>query len=151
MNISGLVAGHFKDCPVHKISAQDTNKFVLLCDRTQVPFTAFIEIFDIGGRTPSNEHVAAHEYFYILKGEGIAKVGSEYSTPIRQGSFIIVPPKNHHDIINTGNERLYALTMMAPDENFSDLIKNGPRVELDDEDMSVLENWANASVPTTDK
>lgn len=137
MNIPGLVAGNFDDCPVHKISDKDTNKFVLLCDRTQVSFTSFVEIFDIGGRTPSNEHKEAYEYFYVLKGEGLAKIG-EYTTPIRQGSFVIVPPGHHHDIINTGNERLYTLTTMIPDEHFSDLIKRGPKASLDDEDLSVL-------------
>lgn len=135
--IPGLIAGHFKDCPVHKISEKDTNKFVLLCDRTQTTFTSFIEIFEVGGRTPSNEHAAAYEYFYILKGEGIAKVG-DFETPISQGSFVIIPPQNHHDIINTGTERLYALTTMVPDERFSDLIKKGPKAELDEEDFEVL-------------
>lgn len=72
MVIPGLVAGHFEDCPVYKISEKDTNKFVLLCDRGQVPFVSFIEIFDVGGRTPSNEHKEAYEYFYVLKGEGEA-------------------------------------------------------------------------------
>lgn len=138
--IPGLIASHFEQCPVHKISAKDTNKFVLLCDRTQANFTSFIEIFDVGGRTPSNEHVAAFEYFYILKGEGIAKVG-DFEAPIGQGSFVIIPPGNHHDIINTGSERLYALTTMVPDENFSDLIKNGPKAELDEEDLNVLLNF----------
>ncbi len=74
MVIPGLVAGHFEDCPVYKISEKDTNKFVLLCDRGQVPFVSFIEIFDVGGRTPSNEHKEAYEYFYVLKGEGEARL-----------------------------------------------------------------------------
>lgn len=137
--IPGLVAGHFEDCPVHKIAESDTNKFVLLCDRHQVPFTSFLEIFDVGGRTPSNEHVEAYEYFYILKGTGIAKVG-DFETPIKQGSFVIIPPGNHHDIINTGDTKMYALTSMLPDENFSDLIKRGPVASLDEEDLAFLNN-----------
>ncbi|WP_342417776.1 cupin domain-containing protein [Paenibacillus sp. FSL R10-2782] len=144
VNIPGLVAGNFENCPVHKISVQDTNKFILLCDREQVPFTSFVEIFEVGGRTPSNEHREAYEYFYVLKGDGIAKVGSEYETPIRQGSFIIIPPGNHHDIINTGNTRLYCLTTMVPDELFSDMIKAGPAAELDEEDLAVLQALATA-------
>ncbi|MFD1953486.1 cupin domain-containing protein [Paenibacillus thailandensis] len=137
MNIPGLKYGNFEDCPVYKISAKDTNKFVLLCDRTEVPFTSFVEIFDVGGRTPSNEHKEASEYFYVLKGTGLAKVG-DFETPLKQGSFVIVPPGNHHDIINTGNERLYTLTTMIPDEKFSDLIKSGPKASLDEEDLAVL-------------
>ncbi|WP_223067737.1 cupin domain-containing protein [Paenibacillus caui] len=144
VHIPGLIAGNFEDYPVHKISAKDTNKFVLLFDREQVSFTSFLEIFDVGGRTPSNEHREAYEYFYVLKGEGIAKVGSEYETPIRQGSFIVIPPGNHHDIINTGNTRMYCLTTMVPDEKFSDLIKAGPLAELDEEDLAVLKELASA-------
>ncbi|QAY66455.1 cupin domain-containing protein [Paenibacillus protaetiae] len=135
--IPGLVYGNFEDCPVHKISARDTNKFVLLCDRTEVPFVSFVEIFDVGGRTPSNEHQEASEYFYVLKGTGLAKVG-EFETPLKQGSFVIVPPGNHHDIINTGDEKLYTLTTMIPDERFSDLIKAGPKASLDEDDLQVL-------------
>ncbi|MBW4079795.1 cupin domain-containing protein [Paenibacillus sp. S150] len=141
MSIPGLVAGNFEDCPVHKITAKDTNKFVLLCDRTQLPFTSFIEIFEEGGRTPSNEHKEAYEYFYVLKGEGLALVGG-YETKIRQGSFIIVPPGNHHDIINTGKGRMYCLTTMVPDEHFSDMIKAGPEARLDEEDLAFLSKAA---------
>ncbi|MBD2843980.1 cupin domain-containing protein [Paenibacillus sp. IB182496] len=143
MTITGLVAGHLEDCPVYKIAAADTNKFVLLCDRTQVPFTSFIEIFDVGGRTPSNEHEVAHEYFYVLKGEGRAIVG-DYETDIRTGSFIIVPPGNHHDILNTGEGKLYCLTVMAPDEKFSDLIKSGPVASLDEDDLAFLRGLGGA-------
>lgn len=137
MSIPGLVWGNFEDCPVRKISSQDTNKFVLLCDETQVPFVSVVEIFDEGGQTPPNEHAAAHEYFYVLSGEGTALVG-ELEVPIRAGSFFIVPPGNNHQVRNTGKGRLYVLTTMVPDEKFSDLIKAGPAARLDDEDLSVL-------------
>ena len=137
MNIDGLVAGHFTDCPVYKISAKDTNKFVLLCDGTQVPFVSVVEIFDEGGKTPPNVHSGAHEYFYVIEGSGFAKVG-DLEMEVRSGSYFIVPPGNNHEVHNTGKGRLYVLTTMVPDEKFSDLIKNGVKAELDGQDLAVL-------------
>ncbi len=137
MTIHGLIAGNFEECPVYKISPKDTNKFVLLCDRKQVPFVSVVEIFDVGGKTPPNEHAEAHEYFYVLAGEGIATVG-DMNIAIKPGSFFIVPPENNHEVRNTGAGRLYVLTTMVPDERFSDLIKSGSKAELDDEDLRVL-------------
>jgi mannose-6-phosphate isomerase-like protein (cupin superfamily) len=135
--ISGLVTGDFTNCPVRKISSKDTNKFVLLCDGTQAPFVSVVEIFDVGGKTPPNEHAEAHEYFYVLGGAGEAVVG-ELTVPIKAGSFFVVPPGNNHEVRNTGEGRLYVLTTMVPDERFSDLIKAGPVASLDEEDLSVL-------------
>ncbi|RTE11765.1 cupin domain-containing protein [Paenibacillus whitsoniae] len=137
MSIPGLIAGHFTACPVHKISAADSNKFVLLCDGTQTSFVSVVEIFDEGGQTPPNEHSGAVEYFYVLHGEGIAVVGDQ-EMGIKTGSFFIVPPGNNHQVRNTGASRLYVLTTMIPDEAFSDLIKSGPVAELDEADLAIL-------------
>ncbi|MCC3372670.1 cupin domain-containing protein [Cohnella sp. REN36] len=137
MKIPSLVLGSLESCPVRKISANDSNKFVLLCDGTQVPFVSVVEIFDKGGQTPPNEHAEAYEYFYVLEGEGVAIVGDS-EAPIGKGSYFVVPPGNNHQVRNTGENRLYVLTTMVPDEKFSDLIKSGPEAELDEEDMRAL-------------
>ncbi|OBZ19014.1 cupin [Bacillus sp. FJAT-27264] len=137
MTIEGLVLGHFENCIVRQIARGDSNKFVLLCDGTQAPFVSVVEIFDEGGQTPPNEHAEAHEYFYVLGGEGIAVVG-EVEAAIRPGSFFIVPPGHSHQVRNTGSGRLYVLTTMVPDEKFSDLIKAGPDASLDEADLKVL-------------
>lgn len=147
MTIPGLVLGHFEQCAVRKISARDTNKFVLLCDGTQAPFVSVVEIFDEGGQTPPNEHAEAFEYFYVLEGEGTAIVG-EAETAIRKGSFFVVPPGNNHQVRNTGAGRLYVLTTMVPDEKFSDLIKSGPEASLDEEDLRVLSGARSAGAGT---
>ncbi|ALS22564.1 MULTISPECIES: cupin domain-containing protein [Paenibacillus] len=138
MSLKGWVAGNYTECPVHKISEKDSNKFVLLCDGEQAPFVSVLEIFDEGGKTPPNEHAAAHEYFYVLAGEGTAVVG-DTKIPVRTGSFFIVPPGNNHEVHNTGKGRLYVLTTMIPDEQFSNLIKSGPAASLDEEDLRVIE------------
>jgi len=137
MTVNGLIASHFEQCPVRKISPKDTNKFVLLCDGEQVPFVSVLEIFDEGGKTPPNMHRAAHEYFYVIAGEGEAVVGN-VTVPVRAGSYFIVPPGETHEVRNTGRGRLYVLTTMVPDENFSALIKAGPPASLDEADLAVL-------------
>jgi mannose-6-phosphate isomerase-like protein (cupin superfamily) len=143
MTTPSLVLGSFEHGPVRKISAKDTNKFVLLCDGTQVPFVSVVEIFDKGGQTPPNEHAGAYEYFYVLEGEGVAIVG-DTEAAIGKGSYFVVPPGNSHQVRNTGAGRLYVLTTMVPDEKFSDLIKAGPEAELDEEDLRVLKGVRSA-------
>lgn len=132
-----VIAGTIEQCAVHKISEKDTNKFVLLCDQTQAGFVSVVEIFETGGETPPNVHKEAQEYFYVLHGEGVATI-NETEIALAPGAFIIVPPGHTHQVKNTGNGRLYTLTTMVPDEEFSDLIKRGPKVELDEADLSIL-------------
>ncbi|WP_168118603.1 cupin domain-containing protein [Paenibacillus sp. HB172176] len=138
-----LLAGRYDQSPVYKISPKDSNKFVLLCDGTQVPFVSVVEIFDVEGKTPPNEHAEAFEYFYVLHGEGIATVGDESMT-IGQGAYFIVYPGQTHQVINTGSSRLYVLTTMVPDEKFSDLIKSGIEASLDEEDLTILSSLSAA-------
>ena len=58
---------------------------------------------------------------------------------IKAGDSLLVPPTGTHLIRNTGENRLYTLTIMVPNEDFSELIRRGVPVELDAEDMIVLE------------
>jgi len=132
-----MLAGSLAGCPVMKISPKDTNKFVLLCDGEQAGFVSVVEIFDAGGKTPPNIHMEAVEYFYVLKGEGIAFVNGQ-SVDLKPGSFLIVQPGHTHEVHNTGKSKLYCLTTMVPDEKFSTLIKSGIPAELDEEDLAVL-------------
>ncbi|NHN28896.1 cupin domain-containing protein [Paenibacillus agricola] len=137
MLTTGMLADHFENCPVHKISAQDSNKFIILCDGEKFPFVSVVEIFDEGGKTPPNEHSAAYEYFYVIAGEGKATVDGEV-VAIRQGSYFVVSPGHMHEVENTGVGKLYVLTTLIPDENFTALIRSGPEASLDDEDIRVL-------------
>jgi mannose-6-phosphate isomerase-like protein (cupin superfamily) len=99
--------------------------------------TFCVEIFDVGGKTPPNRHQLAVEMFFVLKGEGIAICDGK-RVQIRSGDSILVPPTGTHVIENTGAERLYALCIMVPNEDFAELIRSGTPVELDAEDMAVL-------------
>lgn len=139
MNKVSPMVGTMADYPVYKISANDTNKFALICDseRQPVPFMMCVEIFDVGGATPPNEHSAAYEHFYVLSGVGKAQVGED-EFDLGAGAHLLIPPQTNHLVRNTGSKRLYVLTTMVPDERFSALIRSGIPAELDEEDRAVL-------------
>jgi mannose-6-phosphate isomerase-like protein (cupin superfamily) len=128
-----------KDYQAFRISPNDTNRLAIIFDpiTDDISFTVCVEIFDIGGKTPPNRHQFAAEMFFILKGEG--RVDCDGRTAlIKAGDSILVPATGMHIIENTGKERLYALCVMVPNEDFAELIRRGTPVELDEEDLAVL-------------
>jgi mannose-6-phosphate isomerase-like protein (cupin superfamily) len=122
-----------------RISPGDTNRLALVFDPIgeQANFVFAIEIFDVGGRTPPNVHRRAHEMFYVLAGQGIAHADGR-SVAFRSGDSLLLPPGTPHEIENTGPTRLYCMTVMVPNEDFAELIRNGESMALDDEDWAVL-------------
>ncbi|MEH2311036.1 MAG: cupin domain-containing protein [Nostoc sp.] len=128
-----------KDYQVYRISPNDSNRLAIIFDSTNAntSLTCCIEIFDVGGQTPPNRHQWAVEMFFVLKGEAIAMCDGK-TTTIKAGDSLLVPPTGTHLIKNTGSTRLYTLTIMVPNENFSELIRSGIPTELDAEDMAVL-------------
>jgi mannose-6-phosphate isomerase-like protein (cupin superfamily) len=132
-----------KDYQAYRISPQDTNRLAIVFDPViaNMSLTYCVEIFDVGGKTPPNRHQLAVEMFFILKGEGLASCDGKV-VPIRSGDSVLVPPNGIHVLENTGSERLYALCMMVPNEDFAELIRSGTPVELDEEDWAVLRRTA---------
>lgn len=128
-----------KDYQVFKISPDDSNRLAIIFDtaNANTSLTCCIEIFDVGGKTPPNRHQWAVEMFFILKGEGVALCDGK-TIAIKTGDSLLVPPTGIHMIKNTGDSRLYTLTVMVPNEDFSELIRSGIPVELDAEDIEVL-------------
>ncbi|MBE9056696.1 cupin domain-containing protein [Sphaerospermopsis sp. LEGE 08334] len=128
-----------QDYQAYRINPCDTNRLAIIFDSTtaNTSLTCCVEIFDIGGQTPPNRHQWAVEMFFILKGEGVAICDGK-KVPIKAGDSLLVPPNGIHLIRNTGKNRLYTLTIMIPNEDFSELIRSGIPVEFDAEDMAVL-------------
>lgn len=124
---------------VFRIAPTDTNYFAILFDPANSPTNAIfvIEIFTVGGATPPNSHSDAHEFFYVLHGEGEA-FSDGNSMPIAKGDALLLEPGSEHIVKNTGASKLYTLTVMVPNQAFSELIRSGDRVALDDEDIAVL-------------
>jgi len=122
-----------------RISPGDTNYFALLFDQEKdgIDNIFVIEIFARGGATPPNEHLHAHEFFYVLEGQGNARCDGK-SVPISRGDALLLRPGSEHVIENTGSGKLYTLTVMTPNEGFAELIRGGQPVDLDEEDLKVL-------------
>lgn len=122
-----------------RIAPRDTNYFVMLFDPAAdgIEPVCVVEIFAVGGATPPNTHRHAHEFFYVLAGEGIARCGN-IARPIAKGDALMLRPGAEHVIENVGAGKLYTLTFMVPNEGFAELIRAGAPVALDDEDRAVL-------------
>lgn len=130
------------DYKAYRISPDDTNYMVCIADPVAdgadgIGFTAIVEVYNKGGKTPPNVHKAAHELFYVLSGEGVAYCDGE-SAPLAPGDSIVVMPGTEHVVENTGPGKLYTLTVMVPNEEFAELIHNGAEVTLDAEDLAVI-------------
>lgn len=122
-----------------RIGPQDTNYFAMLFDgkKDAIDNIFVVEIFAVGGATPPNSHAAAHEFFYVLEGEGIARCDGA-AMPIKKGDALLLRPGSEHIVENTGTSKLYTLTVMTPNEGFAELIRGGQPVTLDADDLKVL-------------
>jgi len=136
---AGMVARQVGKVEARRIAPGDTNYFALLFDPLQdgIEPVCVIEIFEPGGKTPPNSHTAAHEFFYVLAGQGVATCDG-VSRPIAKGDALMLRPGTLHVIANTGPGKLYTLTFMTPNEGFAELIRAGEPVALDAEDLAIL-------------
>ncbi|MEM9274012.1 MAG: cupin domain-containing protein [Cyanobacteria bacterium P01_F01_bin.143] len=127
------------DYEVYRISPNDTNRLAIIFDssNSENSLTVCLEIFEPGGATPPHRHNFAVEMFFIIQGEGIALCDGK-ETLLKAGDSILMPKAGTHYIKNTSYERLYALCMMVPNEDFSELIRNGIPEKLDQEDLRVI-------------
>ena len=139
MILSAHMLVEAKACRVFRISADETNKFVMLVNPLveKTGFIQVLEIFDVGGFTPPNEHRAADEVFVVLHGHGQATLG-DATLDLKPGSVLLLRPGHSHAVRNTGSTRLYCLTTMVPDEDFAKLITSGVPDVLDDDDLTIL-------------
>lgn len=139
MSMPAFSHGAAASCPVFRIAAGETNKFVMLVDplEQKTGFVQVLEIFDVGGFTPPNQHRAADEVFVVLHGQGVATLGDS-QIDVKPGSVLLLRPGHAHAVRNTGITRLYCLTTMVPDEDFAKLITSGVPDTLDSEDLQVL-------------
>jgi mannose-6-phosphate isomerase-like protein (cupin superfamily) len=140
-----LIVRRSTDYKAFEISPGDTNYMICIADPVAdgaagIGFTAIVEVYRHGGKTPPNSHAIAHEMFYVLSGSGRALCdGAEVA--LSAGDSIVVPPGSEHVVENTGPGKLYTLTVMVPNEEFAELIHAGKPVTLDAEDLAVLQRF----------
>lgn len=127
------------DYQAYRISPDDTNRLAIVFDPDRVnnSVTVCVEIFEVGSQTPIHRHNFAVEMFFILKGKAVAICDGK-ETSLQTGDSVLIPQTGTHCLKNTGNDRLYALCIMMPNENFSELIRNGIPAPLDERDLQVL-------------
>lgn len=128
-----------QDYHVFRIDPGDSNRLAIVFDSSMADdsLTVCVEIFDPGGRTPTHRHNFAVEMFFILKGEGEAVCDGK-NIPLRSGDSILIRPTGIHELRNVGTGRLYALCFMVPNEDFSELIRQGIPESFDEEDLAVI-------------
>jgi mannose-6-phosphate isomerase-like protein (cupin superfamily) len=139
MMTAPVIGKRAKDLRGFRIAPNDSNYFACLFDPLEdgVSFTLVVEIFEPGGRTPPNTHQAAEECFVVLAGSGKAYADGQ-EMPIGPGDAFVLRPGVEHVVVNDTSEKLYCLTLMAPNEGFAELIRNGIPVDLAPEDIAVL-------------
>lgn len=134
-----MVARSVAAIEARRIAPTDTNYFAMLFDPLTdgIAPVCVVEIFTVGGATPPNAHGHAHEFFFVLAGEGVARCAG-VTQRLAKGDALMLRPGAEHVIENTGPGKLYTLTFMAPDEGFAELIRAGQPVALDEEDLAIL-------------
>lgn len=75
-----------------------------------------ISVYEPGAYVELHKHRAAEEIFYVISGQGKARVGEEV-TLIGPGTLLWVPPGTGHAIVNTGTEPLKFLIIAYPRDN----------------------------------
>lgn len=140
-----MLARSVRDVEVRRIAPGDSNYFALLFDpeRDGIEPVCVVEIFTVGGRTPPNSHAHAHEFFYVVAGEGEVHCGGAVRRIVR-GDALMLRPGAEHVVVNTGATKLYTLTFMTPNEGFAELIRAGEPLALDAEDHATLTDLVQA-------
>jgi mannose-6-phosphate isomerase-like protein (cupin superfamily) len=124
--------------PCFRISAGDTVRLAVIRAPDELdPSSVSFEVWDPGGAQPPNSHPRSVETFFFLRGRGIA-ISDGVEHPVGAGQLLVLPAGSVHRIVNTGEERLYAITTMSPDDGFVELITSGVPDALDAEDLTVL-------------
>ncbi|MBX6387441.1 MAG: cupin domain-containing protein [Frankia sp.] len=123
----------------HRISPSDTVRLAVLSGPDQgSPTTVVFEVWEPGGAQPPNSHPVSTETFVVLAGHGLAHCDG-HTREIGPGDVLVLPPGSVHRIQNTSTtERLYTITVMAPDDGFAAMIERGPVIGLDPQDLAVL-------------
>ncbi len=136
---TAAIAKRAGDLKGFRIAPDDSNYFACLLDPLEdgVAFTLVVEIFEPGGKTPPNEHTVAEEAFFVLAGTGRA-FADGVSHDVGPGDLLVLRPGTEHVVVNTGPDKLYCLTLMAPNEGFAELIRAGTPVPITDEDRAVI-------------
>jgi mannose-6-phosphate isomerase-like protein (cupin superfamily) len=66
-----------------------------------------------GASVSLHVHTGKAEYWVILSGHGVVRVGAT-SIPVAEGDIVVTPPSVPHGLINTGSADLTFLNIVQP-------------------------------------
>lgn len=126
------------DAPAFQLPNQQ-NRLALVLDPVadDVPFTFGVEIFPPMFRTPPHVHDSAYEMFFIMSGSGATAFCDGRRTCIEPGDVVVFRPGCVHGI-DTGNEKVYCLELLLPNEDFAEMVRRGQELSLDEDDSCIL-------------
>jgi mannose-6-phosphate isomerase-like protein (cupin superfamily) len=129
---------HVEELSAFQLRDGATNKMIELLAPGQdgAKTSINLEIFDVGGSQNPNSHPGSAEVFYFLRGTGIAHC-DEHTVEVRAGDFLVLPAGSVHSIVNTGEEKMYALATLLADDGSHDG-SSRPALALDQEDVTVI-------------
>src|SRR5436190_1046524 len=104
----------FDDQPEHTASVERTFRYLINEDAGCLDVTQFVGIVQ-PSKAPFHSH-PYEELGYIVKGEGVAHVGSA-SVPLKPGSCFHLPPEKVHCIENVGPEPMHILGVFHPSDS----------------------------------
>lgn len=139
---------HNPDSALHKVSLLDApafqlpnqqNRLALVLDPVadDVPFTFGVEIFPPRFCTPPHVHDSAYEMFFIISGEGATAFCNGQRHPINPGDVVVFRPGSVHGI-DTGDEKVYCLELLLPNQDFAEMVRKGQQLSLDQDDSCIL-------------
>ena len=139
------VVKHVDDLVARLIAPTDLVKLVPLTGPADgSPASVFFEIWEPGGAQPKNSHPESVEIFLILNGAAEA-TSDEHTVRLTRGDVLVLPKGSTHTIRNTSpTERLYAVTIMATDnegslpDGFERLVTTGTPTTFDDQDKQAI-------------
>lgn len=127
-----------RDAVAYRISPGDTVRLAPLYQPGgALHSSVFLEIWDPGGSQPPNSHEVSVETFLFLTGKGVAHC-DRATLWVRAGQFLVLPPRSVHRIVNTGRDKLAAITTMSPDRGFYDLVVAGSPGPLVPDELELL-------------
>ena len=74
-----------------------------------------------GASTAAHHHVQTEEIYYILQGEGVARIGHQ-TRAVGPGDAIAIPPGVVHQVRNSGQSLLKFLCCCAPTYEHDDTV-----------------------------
>jgi mannose-6-phosphate isomerase-like protein (cupin superfamily) len=66
-----------------------------------------------GAAVTRHVHTGKTEYWLIIAGQGIARVGAD-DIPVQEGDIVITVPRVPHELLNTGLEPLLFVNVVQP-------------------------------------